>query len=127
VASRTKARLATNPADQELHRHLAEARRSLDHALDTCTRVARSRNPQEASKVGRARQIREALRRLLAEVGSIGYLEGALPDDVDLLPEPLLALRFREKRAAERKRRREQLSQEVSVQHLLETVRRASE
>ena len=126
MASRTKARLATNPADQELHRHLADARRSLEHALDACTRVARSRNPQESSKTGRARQVRDTLRRLVAEVNSIGYLDGALPEDVDMLPEPLLAETYRKKRDVARQRRREQLSQEAGVQRLLESVRRAS-
>lgn len=79
-----KAILATNEADKELHRHLQAARNALDRAQGVCLRVARIKDSPQARK---AQQYQRQLRRLLSEVGRIGYLGQPQESDPDMTPE----------------------------------------
>lgn len=105
MAGRLKARLATNAADQELHKHLAVAKSALTRALEICAQASRTRNssdPVAATVARRARDYKEVLAKAIRDIDRIGYIT---PSHVEAAPRPLSPAEVRQARHEERQRR----------------------
>ncbi len=84
---RIKARTAADPADRELHKHLAAAMKELQAALGVAGRVGRDRDLPAVQKA-RAAEAQVKLRQAMSVVDSIGLLAGRTDrGDPDLMPE----------------------------------------
>ena len=84
--SRLRSRLASNEADREFQKHLADANRALGRALDLCNRLARARYGQRnGQQTRRAKEHIQVLMRTLRVLDNLGHLvEGPVQDDPDL-------------------------------------------
>lgn len=87
---RLRASLARSDIDREMHRHLGDAGRSLQLALDLCIRVARGGGEvgHSPTEVRRARQYADSIRRARDIASSVGHLTPSIDmTDPDLIPE----------------------------------------